>query len=63
MCVKTKGRNISNLPTIPKDQTSDFLLYFRLEIDSGAIQRIGPISFLVYKYKKFPKINQINQIN
>jgi hypothetical protein len=36
-----------NVPTIPNDHTSDFLLYFLLPIDSGAIQRIGPIFALV----------------
>jgi hypothetical protein len=38
---------LRNVPTIPNDQTSDFLLYFLLEIDSGAIQQTGPISALV----------------
>jgi hypothetical protein len=38
---------LRNVPTIPNDQTSDFLLYFLLEIDSGAIQRIGPMFDLV----------------
>jgi hypothetical protein len=36
-----------NVPTIPNDQTSDFLLYFLLETESGAIQQIGPIFVLV----------------
>jgi hypothetical protein len=40
-------------PTIPNDQTSDFLLYVRLASDSGAIQRIGPKFVLVYKISQF----------
>jgi hypothetical protein len=37
----------SHKPTIPNDQTSDFLLKVLCAIDSGAIQQTGPIPLCV----------------
>jgi hypothetical protein len=39
---------LERLPTIPNDQTSDCLLYLCSPIDSGAIQRTGPMLLYVY---------------
>jgi hypothetical protein len=59
---QTKTHKYKHSPTIPNDQTSDFLLYILYPRDSGAIQRIGPTSLVVYIIKsiQFSSFDSIN---